>query len=92
MITKRSEFGQRTILPDGQILAREDTIIEEDGSELSRRFHRTVYDPGLADPQTVPAAIKILTDVLWTPDVIAARKAVLAQVTTFPGGDAPVQR
>jgi hypothetical protein len=45
-LTERTEIGQRTILPDGQIQVRTDTIIERDGVEISRTYHRDVVSPG----------------------------------------------
>ena len=44
-ITKRTEIGQMTVLPMGQIQVRTDTIVEEDGVELSRTYHRHVCEP-----------------------------------------------
>ena len=45
-LTERKEIGQRTILADGQIEVREDTVIEKDGVEISRTYHRHVVAPG----------------------------------------------
>ena len=44
-ITKRVEIGRMEILPRGQIQVRTDTVIEEDGTELSRKYHRHVVEP-----------------------------------------------
>lgn len=71
MITKRAEFGKIEILPDGVIQLREDTIIEEDGIELSRTYHRSVLEPSTekAHPNARVAAVAAA---LWTPDVVQA--------------------
>ena len=45
-ITKRTEIGQRTVLVDGQIQVRIDTVVEEDGKEIGRTYHRKVLAPG----------------------------------------------
>ena len=44
-ITKRKEMGSIEILPDGCIQCREDTILEEDGVEISRTYHPHVVEP-----------------------------------------------
>ena len=70
-ITKRSEH-QLTVLADGQIQLREDTIIEEDGVELARTYHRRVLEPTLASlPENEPARLKALAPVVWAPEVVA---------------------
>ena len=70
MITKRIIFGKREILEFGQIQVREDTIIEEDGKELIRTFHRYVVEPD-QDISTQPDEVKRIVQVEWTPEVIA---------------------
>ena len=45
-LTERIEIGRREVLADGQIQVRTDTIIEKDGVEISRAFHRHVVAPG----------------------------------------------
>ena len=44
-LTKRVEIGSIEVLPRGQIQVRSDTVIEEDGKELSRKYHRHVVEP-----------------------------------------------
>lgn len=44
-ITKTTEIGSMDVLPMGQIQVRTDTIIKEDGAELSRTYHRHVVEP-----------------------------------------------
>jgi hypothetical protein len=78
MITKRIEFGARTILHDGQIQVREDTVIEEDGIELTRSFHRYVLSPG-QDMASQPADLTVLADAVWTPDVVRTYQEKLQQ-------------
>ncbi len=89
MITKRVEYGKIEILPNGQIQLRLDTVIEEDGIELLRSYHRSVAEPGadLSDHAADPR-IAAVAAVLWTPDVVstftqaqaAAQAAVLSPV------------
>ena len=73
-LTKRTEFGSRNVLADGQIQVRVDTVIEEDGKEVARTYHRRVLAPG-DDVSAQPADITRLTTIEWTPAVIAAFQA-----------------
>lgn len=73
-LTKRQEIGARTILADGQIQVRVDTVIEEDGAELSRTHHRYVLEPGAAVVGE-PAVVQRVANAEWTPAVIAAFEA-----------------
>ena len=45
-LTERTEIGSREVLADGQILVRTDTVIERNGIEISRTYHRHVLIPG----------------------------------------------
>ena len=45
-LTERTEIGSREVLADGQIQVRTDTIIDRDGVEVSRTYHRKVVVPG----------------------------------------------
>ena len=44
-LTKKVEIGSIEVLPMGQIQVRQDTIIEEDGKQLSKSYHRHVVEP-----------------------------------------------
>jgi len=44
-LTKRMEIGSIEVLPMGQIQVRTDTIVEEDGVQLSKSYHRHVVEP-----------------------------------------------
>jgi len=80
-LTERTEIGQITILPDGQIQVRTDTIIEKDGVEISRQYHRHVVDP-LDDITNEDQQVKDVASVVHTPAVKAARQAFLASQKT----------
>ena len=73
-ISKRLEIGSRNVLADGQIQVRVDTVIEEDGVELSRTYHRKVLAPG-DDVTAEDPSVKFVAGAVWTPAVIAAYKA-----------------
>ena len=44
-LTEKTEIGSMEVLPMGQIQVRTDTIIERDGVEISRTYHRHVVEP-----------------------------------------------
>ena len=78
-ITKRLEYKEE-ILPNQTIQVRTTTVVEEDGVELARNHTRHVVHPGddvsgeVQEVQTIAAA-------LWTPEVIAAYQASIADNT-----------
>lgn len=83
-LTERKEFGAITILPAGQIQMREDTIIERDGVEISRTYHRFVLEPD-ADITPYEQRVKDVAGVIWTKKVKddwAAAKAARAAKKT----------
>ena len=72
-ITKRLEYKEE-ILPNQVIQVRTTTIVEEDGVELGRSYHRHVVVPG----QDVTGEVQEVQDIanaLWTDEVIAAFEA-----------------
>ena len=73
MITKRIEYKEE-ILPNQTIQLRAATIVEEDGAELGRSYHRSAFTPG-SDVSKAPAEVQAIATALWTPQVIAAYKA-----------------
>jgi hypothetical protein len=45
-LSERVEIGSRDILVNGIIQVRTDTVIERDGVEISRSYHRHILLPG----------------------------------------------
>ena len=70
-ITERTQIGSCDVLPDGQIQVRTDTIIEKDGVEISKTFHRHVIVPG-ADVSGEDATVQTVANAVHTEEVIAA--------------------
>ena len=77
MLSERTEISQRTVLPSGQIQVREDTIIERDGVEISRTYHRHVVSPG-DDLSKEHPDVQRVAKVEHTAAKIAAYKAAQA--------------
>ena len=75
-ITKRTELKEE-ILPNKTIQVRTATIVEEDGAELARSYHRHVLHPG--DDVTGEAQeVQAIANALWTTEIIAAYQASVA--------------
>jgi len=76
-LTERTEISRREVLADGQIQVRTDTVIERDGVEVSRSFHRHVVVPG-ADVSGEDASVQTVANAVHTAEVIAAYQAAVA--------------
>ena len=79
-LTERKEIDQITVLVDGQIQVREATVIDKDGVEISRTFHRHVVAPG-ADLSGEDARVKKIAEVEHTSAVITAYNDLIASHT-----------
>ena len=73
-LTERTEIGSREVLADGRIQVRTDTVIERDGVEVSRSFHRHVVVPG-QDVSGEDASVQTVANAVHTAEVIAAYNA-----------------
>jgi hypothetical protein len=87
MITKRLELGLITILSDGQVHLRDDSVLEEDGQELSRTYHRRVLAPSATIPADADPRLAAILRAVWTPAVVVA--FALAQARPRPPGGPP---
>ena len=76
-LTERTEISRREVLVDGQIQVRTDTVIERDGVEVSRSFHRHVVAPG-DDVSGEDAGVQTVANAVHTAEVIAAYEAAVA--------------
>jgi len=65
------------------IQVRTATVIEEDGVELSRSFHRHVISPG-DDVSNESAEVQAIAAVIHTPEVVAAYQQMLANQEMNP--------
>ena len=77
-LTKTTTIDQITVTENGIVLYREATRIMEDGSELSKTFHRSSLTPG-QDLTGIPANVVAICNVAWTADVVAAYQAAQAE-------------
>ena len=62
---------------NGSLGVREDTVITDDGNEVSRNFHRKVLQPG--DPlDGEDARVVSVANAVWTEEVVSAYQAAQA--------------
>ena len=84
-LTERVEISRREVLADGQIQVRTDTVIERDGVEISRTFHRHVVAPG-DDLSGQHADVQRVATAEHTSAVIAAYEAKMAAIAAAARG------
>tara|TARA_Y100001938_G_C7852169_1_gene311353 strand:- start:187 stop:438 length:252 start_codon:yes stop_codon:yes gene_type:complete len=73
-LTKETEIAKIEVVGTYKHLqVRTDTIVKEDGVELSRKYHRHVLAPD-ADITNEHADVKAVANAAWTDDVKAAWK------------------
>ena len=79
-ITKTTAIDKIEILGDFKhIQVRQASIIQEDGVELTRSFHRYVLSPG-QDLSEQPSEIQSIANAVWTEELITAYQASLQQI------------
>ena len=76
-ITKETVIDQITVTENGIILYREATRIMEDGTELTKTYHRNSLTPA-QDLTGVPEKVVAICNTVWTADVVAAYQAAQA--------------
>ena len=73
-ITKTTEISKIEVVGEyKKVQVRTDTVIKEDGKELSRAFHRHVLSPD-ADISGEDAEVQAVANAVWTDSVKAAWK------------------
>ena len=75
--TERQEYKLEIIPPHNIIQCRRADIIEKDGVEVGRQFHRMVHSPG-DDMTNACAEAQSVATALWTDAVVAAYQASLS--------------
>ena len=74
-LTETTKVDQIEIVENGSIQIRTATIIERDGTEISRSFHRHVKHPGENISSEDPK-VQAIANVIWTEEVVAAYQAL----------------
>lgn len=69
-LTETIKVDQIEITENNHIQVRTATIIEKDGVELTRTFHRCAFYPG-SDVSNEDPKVQAIANAIWTPEVIA---------------------
>ena len=77
-LTERTEIDQIEVVRDWNIQVRQATIIEKDGQQVARTFHRWVLNPD-SDISTQEEKVKNICNAAWTPEVVTAYEAFKAE-------------
>ena len=76
-LTETTKVDQIEVVGDHTIQVRTATIIERDGTEISRTFHRHIVSPG-NDVTHEDPKVQTIANALFTEEVIAAYQASLS--------------
>jgi len=80
-LTERQEVDKIEIVgPYRAVQVRTATVIERDGDELTRSYHRHVVSAG-DDYSNETAEVQAICAAVHTPEVVAAQQAVHAEET-----------
>ena len=74
--TERSEYKLEIIPPYSIIQCRRADIVEKDGVEVGRQYHRMVHVPG-SDMSMACAEAQAVAAALWTEESISAYQATI---------------
>ena len=84
-LTKTTEIGKVEVVGEYKaVQVRTDTVIKEDGTELSRTYHRSVLQPHM-DISGENAEVQAVCNAVWTDSVKASWKT-FKDNQTGPGG------
>jgi hypothetical protein len=81
-LTKTVTVDQITVVENGTVHYREATRIMEDGKQLSQTYHRSSLTPA-QDLTGVPDNVVAICNLTWTPEVIAAYQAFVAETAVY---------
>jgi hypothetical protein len=81
-LTKEVKIDQITVVENGTVHYREATRILEDGVQLSQTYHRTSLPPA-TDLTDIPANVAAIANTAWTPEVVAAYQAYVAETQVY---------
>ena len=77
-ITKETQIGKIEVVGKYKsVQVRTDTVVMEDGEELSRKYHRHALAPD-ADITNEHAEVQAVCNAVWTQDVKDAYEAFVA--------------
>jgi hypothetical protein len=78
-LTEKTLIDKVELTEVNTIQVRTATIIERDGTEISRSYHRHVVSPG-DDITNEDPKVQAIANAIWTEEVIAAYRASLETI------------
>jgi len=79
-ITERTEIDKIEIVDTWHIQVRQANVVERDGAQIARTFHRWTLNPD-SDISTQEQRVQDICNAAWTPEVVAAYQAFKAEQT-----------
>ena len=79
-LTEKTIIDKIELIENNSIQVRTATVIEKDGTELTRTFHRHVVAPG-ADITNEDPKVQAIANAIWTEEIIAAYSTSIASTT-----------
>ena len=79
-LTEKTIIDKIELIENNSIQVRTATVIEKDGTELTRTFHRHVVAPG-ADITNEDPKVQAIANAIWTEEIIAAYSSSIASTT-----------
>ena len=77
-LTENTSIDQIEVVRDYFVQVRQATVIEKDGEQVARTFHRWVLTPDM-DISGQEQKVKDIANAAWTPEVKAAYEAFKAE-------------
>ena len=77
-LTEKTIIDKIEVIENSSIQVRTATVIEKDGTELTRTFHRHVVAPG-ADLTNEDPKVQAIANAIWTEEVIEAYQSSILQ-------------
>lgn len=77
-LSERSVIDKIEVLENGKIQVRRADIVEKDGIEIARNYHRHLLHPGDDLSNEDPKVVAVATAV-WTQEVVEAWQAFVAE-------------
>jgi hypothetical protein len=76
-LIEKTTIDKIELVENNSIQVRAATIIERDGTEISRSFHRHTVSPG-DDVTNEDPKVQAIANAVWTEEVITAYQALIA--------------
>jgi len=76
-LTEKILVDKVELIENNSIQVRTATVIERDGVEISRTFHRHAIHPG-NDVSNEDPKVQAIANAIWTPEVIATYQALIS--------------